>query len=126
MGNATLDKGLDILFVLGSDGYATECANRGTSRLFDVPDHEVLKLHKQVCEITKERGTALCALISAWNYNNLSSQIKGGYNLKHVAFTINDAHYSKYEFAQVCYHLRRLGVKLPFVLNDIGKPPEKA
>lgn len=122
MSDKTMTLGIDIIHVIGSDAYAHECAKLGVTRLYDAKDSDVIQLHKLYCGFSRERASALIALVSAFNFNNVSRQIKASYNLDGGGlFVINDAEYGADAFASACYHLRRLGVKMPMVFDDITK-----
>lgn len=118
----TMDLGIDIIHVIGSDAYALECSNLGVTRLYDAKDSDVIRLHKLHCSFSRERARALIVLVSAFNFNNVSRQVKASYNVNSSGlFIINDAMYKSDEFALACYHLRRLGIKMPMVFADVTK-----
>lgn len=123
MGDKTMSIGIDILHVVGSDKYQELCNSQGASRMYDVADSIVLGWHVEYCKLTVQRARAINKLISAFNFNNTSRQIECGYVVTSgdVTMTINGVTYSNADFADVCYKLRRLGVKMPLAFNELDK-----
>lgn len=115
--------GIDILRVVGSDKYAELCASKGANRMYDVSDDIVLGWHVKYCKLTLARAKAINKRVSAFNFNNVSRQIScrldviGG----DVTMVIDGVTYSQADFAEVCYSLQRLGVKMPLVFSDLDK-----
>lgn len=121
MSDKTMSFGIDILRVLGVDKYHKLCATEGASRMYDVRDDLVLKWRDEYCSITRERAKALIDRVSAFNQAHPSRQIQCRYDVDNgiVTMVVNGDKYANNQFADVCYHVQRLGVKMPLVFSDI-------
>lgn len=126
MGDKTMSVGIDILRVVGSEKYGELCRSEGVTRMFDVQDATVLRWHVEYCKLTRARAKAIMDRVSAFNLNNVSRQINCGYSVSGdtVTMHVNGVSYSQADFADVCYHVQRLGVKVPLVFDDITQGVE--
>lgn len=123
MGDKTMSMGIDLIHVLGSDEYVKLCQTQGVNRAYDVKDAIVMKWHKKHCAMTVERAQNIVALVSKFNKDNLNKQIHCSYVVEcgDVRMTVNSVQYGIGDFADICYHIRRLGVKVPLIFNELGK-----
>lgn len=122
MGDKTMSLGIDLIHVVGSGKYAELCQSQDVTRAYDVKDSIVMKWHVEHCKLTVERAQAILNLVSAYNHKNpTSKQIECSFGVcvGDVTMFVNGVQYSQADFADVCYHIRRLGVKVPIIFSTI-------
>lgn len=113
--NEKITYGCDLC-IANLEAYENLCREHNVSRAYDAPNDAIYAAWIEHCYLTKERAQRIVKAISAYNFNNVSKQIKAKYSVysSYVTLTINNVEYGHADYTRAITVLRTLGLRISY------------